>query len=846
MSQVFQNWVARYNGPSSMTDEAQSLVTRALTSDVYVTGYSWGNHYDVVTLKYDICASLDFVNRYHYGMDYGYNIDINSTGDIFIAGNSYLGSTFGDQFLAIKYNYYGAQQWVINDGPYGNDVFKKVKTYPNFVYFGGSSCNNDPNKIHPDLCIMKLNENGTHIWTRYYGNTYENEYLQDMTVDNDGNLYCIALDEDIVRGYQWTIIKYNGIGERIWTSSYNGYQNGNDIPVAIAVDNTTGNVFVTGQTLDFPYPPHDGSSEGFEAFTTIKLNANGQIAWAKNYYGQGTIPLKKAIGTSIAVRNNEAYVTGYATGTKNNRDFITIKYNTNGVQQWLKDYSYIAAGEDVARKLAMDVSGNVYVTGQSYGVVWNDIRANDYTTIKYDNNGNQQWVMRYNGLGGQLDEPCDIKVIEEDVVYVTGRSDANPDPSINDFDYVTIRYSNGWIPPVCDNPGDNPGNPLRYISRLNDSTAFAIGDLGSVKLTSNRGLNWRNIQSGYTNRFNNMFLNSNSVVIAGEAGTVLLTTNFGNNWLNRTINTNKEINSVQLVGANLIYCAGTRGLIYKSVNSGINWANISIDTSFTINSLYFTDSSRGFIAGNSGLLLRTNNSGLNWQAINLGINTKLNKISFINPQKGILIGNSGIIYMTANGGNSWQSRVVQFSNNFNDVYFLNNNTGYISGSDGLILCTNDGGNTWKKQKTYCSLNLTSVTFLDSAHGIAVSEEGELILTSLGEKSNESYDNIITGKIENNTVISSYNLEQNYPNPFNPVTEIKYYVPEDSRISIRVYDITGKLVTELVNDIKSKGSYNALFNAVNFASGIYYYQMIAYDLNSSSEIYSASKKMMLIK
>jgi photosystem II stability/assembly factor-like uncharacterized protein len=819
-SQIFHNWAVRYNGPNSGEDKAYSLVTKSTTQDVFVTGVSWGDNTsrtDCVTMKYDICASQDFLNRYNgpfNELDYGYDISINTSSDVYIAGDSYHGGLPGTQYLGIKYNYYGSQLWALNDGPYGLDYLRKVKTYQNIIYFGGCSSNNDPNHIVLDIYIMKMDANGNILWSRYYGNPYDEEKLADMTVDQYGNLYCAGQDYSTTYGVQWVILKYDPNGNLLWTAHYNGYLNNSDFPKAIDVDNTTGNVYVTGQSMDYAIPPDDGSSEGFETFTTVKFSSNGQFLWAQKHFCSGNT-LFKASGNSIKVRNDEAYVTGFAVGSHDDRDFITVKYNSIGTKQWLQDYSYVQHGQDISNKLDMDNYGNVYVTGQSYGYNY-DAQSNDYTTIKYDNNGNLQWVMRYDGIGGQVDESHDIQVIDDDIVYVTGWSDRDPDPGIVDYDYVTIRYASGWITPNCDNPGFSSGNPLRKISKLNDSSAVAVGDMGTLKFSTDRGINWRNINSGIMNRFNSLNIDKNKIILTGESGTILYSSNNGTSWLNRSLNSNDEIRSIQFIGSNNIYCAGTGGQLYKSQNSGISWSSKTISSSATVNSIY----------------------------VNL-IND-LNKISFINSTRGILIGNDGKLLKTVNGGETWQSISTGYSDNFNDVCFLNSNTGYISGSNGLILCTTDGGTNWKKQKTYSNLNFTSVTFLDSAHGIAVSDEGTVILTNMGEKSYDNNESYSKGKQEETALLNTYKLDQNYPNPFNPVTVIRYSVPEVSKVSLKVYDVTGKQVIELVNDNKDKGTFDVTFNAVNLSSGIYYYQLNVYDLNGTSVIYSESKKMILIK
>ncbi len=72
----------------------------------------------------------------------------------------------------------------------------------------------------------------------------------------------------------------------------------------------------------------------------------------------------------------------------------------------------------------------------------------------------------------------------------------------------------------------------------------------------------------------------------------------------------------------------------------------------------------------------------------------------------------------------------------------------------------------------------------------------------------------------------FTLEQNYPNPFNPTTIIKYQIPDNSFVTLKVYDELGRLVKTLVNQDENKGTYNINFNGSNLASGIYFYRLQA--------------------
>lgn len=92
---------------------------------------------------------------------------------------------------------------------------------------------------------------------------------------------------------------------------------------------------------------------------------------------------------------------------------------------------------------------------------------------------------------------------------------------------------------------------------------------------------------------------------------------------------------------------------------------------------------------------------------------------------------------------------------------------------------------------------------------------------------------------NSEIPNEYSLSQNYPNPFNPSTKIKYSVPVNGRVSIKVFDILGKEVLTLVNEIRSTGNYETEFNGINLSSGIYFLKMEAGE-------FVDVKRMILIK
>lgn len=99
--------------------------------------------------------------------------------------------------------------------------------------------------------------------------------------------------------------------------------------------------------------------------------------------------------------------------------------------------------------------------------------------------------------------------------------------------------------------------------------------------------------------------------------------------------------------------------------------------------------------------------------------------------------------------------------------------------------------------------------------------------------------IITNTNPSNNIVKEYRLSQNFPNPFNPITKINFAIPKSGMVSVKVYDMLGKEVATLVNEVMNNGSYSVNFNASSLSSGIYFYKISVNDFNDV-------KKMMFIK
>ncbi len=109
--------------------------------------------------------------------------------------------------------------------------------------------------------------------------------------------------------------------------------------------------------------------------------------------------------------------------------------------------------------------------------------------------------------------------------------------------------------------------------------------------------------------------------------------------------------------------------------------------------------------------------------------------------------------------------------------------------------------------------------------------------------------IVTTEVapKENSIPIKFSLDQNYPNPFNPTTTIQFTLPEASMVTLKLFDILGREVVTLVDKEMTTGSHKVLFDAKNFASGVYFYRIQAKSEDSGSrQALMRSKKLILLK
>lgn len=426
---AYQIWVSRYNGPGDDWDEALAIAVDEL-GNVYVTGGSPptnGSAFDYATIKYNSSGDQEWAARYTgtpYGVDEAFAIAVDNDGNVYVTGYS-SGASSSNDYATIKYNSSGVQQWAARyNGPGNDDDAATSIAIDNSgnVYVTGDSRSNTMNY---DYATVKYNSTGNQVWAARYNGTGNNfDQATKVAVDDQGNVFVSGWSAGLSGFYEYATIKYDSMGVQQWVSRYSGPGTGDNICTAMAIDELD-NVYITGGST---------GETGIFDYATVKYNSSGEQQWASRY--DGTVnDFDEAKDIKVDAGGN-VYVTGKSLGLESWLDFTTVKYNASGDEEWTARYDGPLHIDDDVSAIALDNSGNIYITGVCVG----ETSDYDYVTIKYNNLGEQQWMIWFNGPGNMGDRPYGVAIDASGYVYVTGYS------FDTSFDYGTIKYGQSSIP----------------------------------------------------------------------------------------------------------------------------------------------------------------------------------------------------------------------------------------------------------------------------------------------------------------------------------------------------------------------------------------------------------------
>jgi hypothetical protein len=315
------------------------------------------------------------------------------------------------------------------------------------------------------------------------------------------------------------------------------------------------------------------------------------------------------------------------------------------------------------------------------------------------------------------------------------------------------------------------------------------------------------------------------------------TTNGGNIWnpSNNGIGTIKNISVIIInpLNPNVLYCGTSYNIsgqtgptkIYKSIDAGESWKDISnglpsqTNDTKTISCISISDTDTSMIL--AGLLMNTDslggmfvstNGGSLWERRHNGIPN----LTGTHPLSCIIKPGSSTEFFVGLG-NSTNTNIGVYATSNADLSWTAFNNGTMTSSiavNALVF-----GNDLKNVTLYAG----------GSHPTVVTEQGVF---------EYSWPTVGIGNI-NNSIPTTFELHQNYPNPFNPSTIISFSIPVTSLVKLNVYDITGRLIKVLSNEMKEAGIHNITFDGSGLSSGVYFYKLEAGN-------YNQTKRMIMIK
>ncbi len=360
-------------------------------------------------------------------------------------------------------------------------------------------------------------------------------------------------------------------------------------------------------------------------------------------------------------------------------------------------------------------------------------------------------------------------------------------------------------------------SPGVYSLAVSGTNLFAGTYGGGVFLSTNNGTSWAQVDAGLTNTLVNALAVSGPYLFAGTAGGgVFLSTNDGTNWTAVDAGlTNATIFSLLVFGTNLF--AGTSGGgVFLSTNIGTSWTQVNTG---------LTDETVNALAVSGPYLFAGTSSGVVWKrplsemiptivlsqpVIAFGsVPAHFAKIDTL-----IIMDSSSIPLMidSVYTGTKWFT-VASLHETVNEA-----NTVTLP-----VLFTPDTAKAYSDTLYILSNSIVALT------KVPLSGNGKPTAVSQNESG----------------IPKSYGISQNYPNPFNPTTVIRYQLPVNSFVTLKVYDMLGREVKTLVSERQNAGYQSVTFDASGLPSGIYFYRLSAGSSGQTGS-FMQTKKLVVIK
>jgi len=825
-----------------------------VTLGAYQTTYGGGAN-DVIVTKLDPSGSSLVYSTLMGGSGYdqGASITVDLLGNAYITGNTYstnfpttteaFQTTSGgetDGFVtklspsgAIVYStFIGGNDedycWSIKLDASRNAYITGHTASSNFPIIAGAYKTTLPGQI--SVFVAKLNPAGSGlVYSTYIGGTFQ-DFGKAIAVDASGNAFItgstISSDFPVTYGaYQTTmtggenpfVTKLNAAGTALSFSTFIGNSfiaQGTSIAV-----NSAGNAFITGFSDSPGFPTTTGaykttSGGAWDVFVS-EFNIYGSALVYSTFLGGSENDVANSIAVDI---NGNAYIAGYTNSADfpstpdsyqpaigGNSDAFISELNSTG--SGIKYSTFVGKGnKEDGNALAIDVTGNIYLTGYS--------ASSDFPVTQ----GAFQDTMH-----------------------------GNSDAFVFKLNILKSDSTAKWVSQISGVNYD-----LSSVSAIDNNTCWIGGGNGTVLLTTNGGAVWNYVGSdsiiGLSNSVDNIFgLDANTCFASVSSSTtanVYKTTDAGKSWVQVFSQPNGYVDAVFMSSPSNGFLVGdpvnNRWSLWKTTDGGSTWDSTglflkrSYSTEAGWNNSLYIDGPKIWFGTNNYRIYYSSNNGLTWSVLSTSSIQNLYSIHF-NGANGLAGSDANYCY-TTNGGTKWILGSYPSSNGAIDGI-----TGFDSSL--LLFCTNTGSIYCSGSNNFRFTNVDSISgsvYL-SASTARTGSSGNYSVWSVGKLGiiRKGVVNQLTSVNDFVEPVSSYYLSQNYPNPFNPSTTINYSLPHAGNVKLTVYNVIGAKVATIVNEYKPAGRYSVHFNGNNLASGLYLYR-----LESGNN--SISKKFVLLK
>lgn len=685
-------------------------------------------------------------------------------------------------------------EWESNYGGSGGDYANSIQVTQDGGYIiAGWSFSDDGdvsgnNGSYGDYWVVKVDGSGNIEWEANYGGSDDDQGRSIQVTEGGGYIlagYSESDDIDVSGNngdsnfydyYDYWVVKLDGSGNIEWESNYGGGMHEEANSIQTTDD---GGYIVAGYSESDDVDVSENN--GLNDYWILKLDSTGNIVWEGSYGGNGydkanSIQTTDDGGFIVAGSSNSD--AGDVSGNNGYYDYWIVKLDSLGMIEWEGNYG--GSDEDYANSIQVTDDGGYVVAGHSRsddGDVTGNNGMRDIWILKLDSIGNIKWEVNYGG--SQHDEANSIQTTYDGGYIVAG-------VSWSDDGDVSEALGGYWILKLDDSGNIEweekyDGDDANHIQATADGGFIVAGDAGSA---------WGDVSG------NNGESDFWVVKLSGDGSSGGGGGDDGNGG------------------------GTTTDLLYEDFDEAefppTGWDRVVTNQS----QFWYPGASQdwGFNAIDPDDI---GSAAIDWVAQDQDewmISPEVDLTTVSDPQLSFYVLH----------GTTYLSNAVMKLNISIDANHESWSELWRTEDDG-------GGFEWRKIEIDLGayVNESSVKLGWQYIG---NDGNSMALDSIYVFGNGQTSTSFDDEIE---TPQKFLISQNYPNPFNPTTQIRYELPEASKVTIKVYDLLGREISTLVNGRRSAGRHQETFDASSLSSGIYIYRIEAGN-------YIQTRKMTLIK